>query len=72
YKVDTLSDYDETDFAKASAIAGQWGDKIPLGVIYQTDRMTLEESLPALAQGTLIARNLSQPSSVLSLMEEMA
>lgn len=71
YRLEQLPDYDPADYAGASAIAAQWGDKIPVGVIYQSQRMTFEESLPQLASGSLAGRSVEN-ISVISLMDELA
>lgn len=71
YRADQLPDYDPADYAQASAIAGQWGDKIPVGVIYRSERMTFEESLPQLAAGSLLEQPVDN-ISVTSLMDALA
>ncbi|QJW48398.1 2-oxoacid:ferredoxin oxidoreductase subunit beta [bacterium BFN5] len=71
YAVADLSDYDPTDYAKAAAIAVQWGDKIPIGVIYAAERMTYEASLPQLAAQTLSSQSI-EPIIVTPLMDELA
>jgi 2-oxoglutarate ferredoxin oxidoreductase subunit beta len=49
--------YDPTNWDVAMKVACQWGDKIPIGVIYRNDRIPFEEHFPALNQGPLIGRN---------------
>lgn len=48
------SDHDPADRQAAFARAMEWGERIPIGVIYQTDRPPLESQLPQLAKGPLI------------------
>jgi len=51
YKLD--DDYAPTDKVTAFQKAQEWGDKIPIGVIYKQDRPIFEEQLPALKEGPL-------------------
>lgn len=54
----TLPDeYDATDWQAAMNTAMQWGDKIPLGIIYRNQRATLEKRFSALQQGSLVGRS---------------
>lgn len=46
-------DYDPTDGQAAMRTATEWGEKIPLGLIYHNDRKSLEKSFAALEKGTL-------------------
>lgn len=71
YRLSTLPDYNPADFAAASAVAGQWGDKIPTGILYRTERPVFEDSLPQLGSDTLLAQPL-QDISVAALMDELA
>ncbi|HOJ93270.1 MAG TPA: hypothetical protein PKW23_06410 [Dictyoglomaceae bacterium] len=41
-------DYDPSDIHFAFEKALEWGDKIPIGVIYKKERPTYEEILPQL------------------------
>ncbi len=52
YKLE--DDYDPTDKIAAFEKSQEWGDKIPIGVIYKQDRPTFEEQLPALKNGPLL------------------
>ncbi len=49
-------DYDPTDRTKALEISDEWGDRIPLGVIYRNDRPAFEENFPALKLGPAASR----------------
>jgi len=46
--------YDPTDWEGAMKVAFEWGDKIPIGIIYRGNRLAFEEHFPALRQGTLV------------------
>jgi 2-oxoglutarate ferredoxin oxidoreductase subunit beta len=40
--------------------ARQWGDKIPIGIIYRNDRPPFEERFPVLIQGPLVGQDVEQ------------
>lgn len=48
--------YDPADPALAFAKALEWGERIPLGVIFRSERPSLEARLPQLAAGPLVER----------------
>lgn len=47
-------DYDPEDRAQAFRKASEFGDKIPLGIIYLTNRPPMEERVPVLAEEPLV------------------
>ncbi|MCG6917878.1 MAG: 2-oxoacid:ferredoxin oxidoreductase subunit beta [Deltaproteobacteria bacterium] len=49
-------EYDPSDWQAAMEIAMEWGDKIPLGVIYRNQRPTFESRHTVLKQGALVDR----------------
>jgi 2-oxoglutarate ferredoxin oxidoreductase subunit beta len=53
-------DYDPTDFELALRTALQWGDRIPVGVLYTNDRPAYEERVPALKEGPLLGREVDR------------
>lgn len=56
--VDEEPDYDPTNLRAAWEKANEWGDRIPLGVIYQrADVPTYEEQVPGLADGSVVPRS---------------
>jgi len=55
---DLDEDYDPTDREAAEEKAKEWGDRIPLGIIYREDRPTYEEQVPALQEGPVANRSL--------------
>ena len=57
YKLDG-DGYDPGNRMAASEKAQEWGDGIPIGVIYRQERPTFEERLPALRKGALARRKL--------------
>lgn len=54
------SSYDPTDWPAAMQTANEWGDKIPVGVIYRNNRPPLEAHFPVLAQGPLVGREVDK------------
>ena len=54
----TLPDeYDATDWQAAMQTAVEWGDKIPLGVIYRNQRTSFEKRFSVLQRGPLIGQD---------------
>ncbi|MBI2852386.1 MAG: 2-oxoacid:ferredoxin oxidoreductase subunit beta [Chloroflexi bacterium] len=51
YKLDGEAGYDPSDKTVAFEKAQEWGERIPVGVIYEKERPTFEDSMPALAKG---------------------
>ena len=41
-------------------VACKWGDNIPIGVIYQNDRLPFGEHVSVLRQGPLVARDVDR------------
>lgn len=59
YKVEEDEHYDPTDKRAAFAKALEWGDKIPIGIIYQIEGVpTYEDQVPALAAVPLVKQEL--------------
>jgi 2-oxoglutarate ferredoxin oxidoreductase subunit beta len=52
--------YDPTDWEAAIKVAGEWGDKIPIGIIYRNDRPPFEDHFPVLCQGPLVGRDVDR------------
>jgi 2-oxoglutarate ferredoxin oxidoreductase subunit beta len=57
------TDYDPGDKVDAFKKALEWGDRIPLGVIYRTQRPTYDEQVAGLAHGPVAARKLQRLST---------
>jgi 2-oxoglutarate ferredoxin oxidoreductase subunit beta len=49
--------HDPTDWQKAMEMAMEWGEKIPLGIIYLNQRPSFENRLAVLEQGPLVGRD---------------
>ena len=69
YKVEDESGYDPSDKIAAFAKAQEWGDRIPIGLIYWKERPVYEEQLPALKEMTLIKQKIN-PLQFETLLEE--
>ena len=49
--------------------AQEWGDKIPIGIIYKAEQPTFEEQIPALSTGPLLKQTID-PTKVETLLRE--
>lgn len=52
------SSYNPTDWEAAIKLAQQWGDEIPIGVLYRNDRPPFEDHFSALKKGPLVGQEL--------------
>ena len=61
-RVYTLGDdYDPTDWENALRTAHEWGDKIPLGILYKEEgRTPLSKRLPGLENGPLVGKTVDR------------
>jgi len=62
-------EYNPADKQQARARAEEWGERIPIGVIYRQERATFEERQPALKQGPLV-RQAIEPGRAKGLLGE--
>jgi 2-oxoglutarate ferredoxin oxidoreductase subunit beta len=69
YKLEADTSYDPGDKAAALRKAQEWGERIPIGVLYQTATPTYEEQVPALKKGPLVPREIG-PTRAGSLFAE--
>jgi len=51
---DIESDHDAGDFARAMALAMEWGDKIPTGILYEKETVPFHHRIKGLAEKPLI------------------
>ncbi len=59
YKLDEEAGYDRSNREQAWQKAQEWGDRIPIGIIYEnTERPTYEEQVSALKNGPLVRQEL--------------
>jgi 2-oxoglutarate ferredoxin oxidoreductase subunit beta len=70
YKLDNEEWYDPSAKPAALEMAMEWGDRIPIGIIYQQERPTFDEQFPALADGPLVNREIN-PESIGKLLDEL-
>jgi 2-oxoglutarate ferredoxin oxidoreductase subunit beta len=61
--------YDPSNKLAALVKAQEWGERIPIGVIYRVESPTFEEQIPALSQGPLVNQKL-EPAKVERLFAE--
>ena len=50
--------YDPTDWEAAMKVAREWGERIPIGVIYRNDRPAFEGQFSVLSEGALVGRDV--------------
>ena len=54
------ADHDPHNWSAAMERAGEWGERIPVGVIYTNDRPAFETRVPALERGPLAGREVDR------------
>ena len=62
YKLDEDLSYDPKNRIDAFKKALEWGEKIPVGVIYKTERPVYEDNIPAIKENPLVDQPLEAPS----------
>lgn len=69
YKLDEAG-HDPRDRVAAVGVADEWGDRIPIGVIYRAEGApAYEEQIPALRAGPLVRRDLTDRSGLEQLKQ---
>ncbi|MBW2608919.1 MAG: 2-oxoacid:ferredoxin oxidoreductase subunit beta [Deltaproteobacteria bacterium] len=53
-------DYEPDDWESAMKVACEWGDKIPIGVIYRNNRPSFESHFNVLKDGPLVSRKVDK------------
>jgi len=69
YKLEDEDSYDPGDKKAALEKALEWGERIPIGVIYKKESPTYEEQLPALSKGALVTQKID-PTRAKKLLAE--
>ena len=69
YKLENETEYDPGDKKVALEKAQEWGDKIPIGLIYRKELPIYEDQLPALGKGPLVSQEIN-PKRAESLFAE--
>ncbi len=52
--------HDPTDWEAAMKVSREWGDRIPVGIIYRNKRLPFEQHLPVLSDGPLVGRDVDR------------
>lgn len=63
--------HDPADWEGAMKAAFEWGQRIPIGIIYRNDRAHFEEHVPVLNQGPLVGRPVDR-AMLREIMNEFA
>lgn len=71
YRLDSQPGYDPANLQQALEVGAEWGEKIPLGVFFRQQRLTLEESLPQLQKESLAAKPIGK-ADLHPLMTELS
>jgi 2-oxoglutarate ferredoxin oxidoreductase subunit beta len=69
YKLEDEDGYDPSDKKAALEKAQEWGERIPIGIIYRKELPVYEEQLPALRKGPLVRQGID-PARVEQLFAE--
>jgi 2-oxoglutarate ferredoxin oxidoreductase subunit beta len=69
YELD--DNYDTGNLEKAMALAQELGERIPIGVLYETQLPTYHENHKSLQQGQVLAGRRNDPSLIEGFMREM-
>jgi len=62
-------EYDPTNFESTLRVAFEWGEKIPLGLIYRNERTVFEDRFSALDRGPLVGQGVDL-EKLTEIMEE--
>ena len=62
YSIDDDPEYDSSDRMAAFNKSQQWGDRIPIGVIYRQKRPTMDGQLSAIAEESLVTQEIYSAS----------
>jgi 2-oxoglutarate ferredoxin oxidoreductase subunit beta len=58
YKIEEVEGYDPSDRVRAFRRAQEWGERIPIGILYRSARPTREEQEPALKEAPLVKQTV--------------
>jgi len=59
YRIDEDPDYDPKNRQIGFEKAQEWGEKIPIGIIYSTDRPALDSQIPAIKEKPLVKQEIN-------------
>ena len=69
YRLDKDKSYDPHNRDQALSKAAEWGDRIPIGIIYKDKRTTFEDRQSALKKGPLVKQDII-PARAAAIMKE--
>jgi 2-oxoglutarate ferredoxin oxidoreductase subunit beta len=69
YNLEDDADYEANNKLMAFRKAQEWGEKIPIGIIYRSEGITFESNIPALKAGPLVQQT-SNPLKIADLLKE--
>ncbi len=64
YKLEDEAGYNPSESRSALDKSFEWGDKIPLGVLYKDEQPTYEDSEPVLKEGPLVKKSLPMKKEI--------
>ncbi len=70
YDVGAEENYDTANRTLAFEKAMEWGDRIPIGLLYREEKPTFEQLIPVLSRGPLVKQPARDKSVLNVLMEE--
>lgn len=70
YKLEDEKSYNPSDRKAAFEKAQEWGERIPIGVIYRKEWPSFEEQIPALQKGPLVKQKI-EPKRVEALLDKL-
>jgi 2-oxoglutarate ferredoxin oxidoreductase subunit beta len=68
YKINEEPEYNPADRMMAFTRAQEWGEKIPIGILYRTERPTLDAQEPAIKKMSLVKQGVD-PASFAGILE---
>jgi 2-oxoglutarate ferredoxin oxidoreductase subunit beta len=71
YKLDEDTKYDSTDYQKAIIKSQEWGDRIPIGILYNVEKPTYEDGLSYLNRDELLNLDTAK-RDITSLLQELS
>jgi len=72
YRLEDDKGYNPNDMASAMVKANEWGDRIPIGLVYHDQQPTYEDSEPAFKKGPIVKQSLEMDKAVFqTLIDEL-
>ena len=68
YKIDDESEYDSRDHMMAFQKAQEWGEKMPIGIIYTAEHPALNDQIPAFQDQPLV-QQMIDPAAFKDILE---